>query len=157
MKRHELISGQLVKVRKGEWYIVIGDQLCCNKGLIQITSYDNNLDNINHKDYDIVEVYNPRKGNYLFSLIRAQEDKKIDNELLWKRTPVIDWSKVKQNDPIKIVDKGDFYMVRHFHSIENGIVRVIPDGKTTFTSDDGDCVVAKEIVLDFSHFELIEK
>ena len=54
---YELTNGDIVELRDGNWYVVIGDRLVGESNHISLDKYDDNLNHKNVYNYDIIHVY----------------------------------------------------------------------------------------------------
>lgn len=104
MKKSDLKSGMIVKLRNNIKYIVIENVLCRNNGFIHLSSFKEDLTIQSQeasKDWDIVEIYYCISMNPLRSFI---EDK--DLKLIWKREEkeTIDWLKIPFGTPVRVYD-----------------------------------------------------
>lgn len=54
---YELTNGDIVEIRDGNWYVVIGDRLVGESNYISLDKYDGNLNHKNGYNYDIIHVY----------------------------------------------------------------------------------------------------
>lgn len=162
MKISDLKNGRIVETRNGEKYLVVGDAVCNLNGYNYLSSYDENLliirsGGLNYSQYDIMKIYECTFDSYVSILddLTNGADTSSSLILIKERVEAINWEEVKENDPIKIVNKNGDYIIRHFVGLKDGKVEVVLDGKTTYTSNLKN--IAENLVVDFSHLELVEK
>ena len=60
---YELTNGDIVELRDGNWYVVIGDRLVGESNHISLDKYDGNLNHKNVYNYDIIHVYENNNNN----------------------------------------------------------------------------------------------
>lgn len=102
MELKNLKTGMVVKLRNGDYYMVIGNYLINNSGWDSFSEYNDDLTSKNNAKFSIVEVYEKRDRG---DLIPRNWFKEIEEEEpIWKREGEIDWAKVPKWTKIQVRD-----------------------------------------------------
>ena len=68
---YELTNGDIVELRDGNWYVVIGDSLVGESNHISLDKYDGNLNHKNVYNYDIIRVYEDNNITDFYSIFHS--------------------------------------------------------------------------------------
>ena len=124
MKKKDLKSKMIVKLRNGEFYLVVDDVLVRENSFNLLSNYDEFLLHDEGENYDVVEVYKIVNNYYSFTndlgmacLNFSEIGRKNDLKLLWKRTFSYDGGELKEGEKVWIVSKiGGLSVIYNFDS-----------------------------------------
>lgn len=156
MRLSNIKDGDIVVINKGEAFIKIGSAFCSCDGYELLDRYNEDLIHKQLETWDIVKIYRPHFESSLDLYFRFLNGNTGNLNLIYIKEE-INWMEVEIDTPIKIANKQGDYLVRHFASYnkKTDVVKVYCDGKTSFTTTATS--IAKELVCDYSHMEIIKK
>ena len=127
MNKSELRNGMRFKMRNTYNFLILNSEIYLetidgyeysNKLNHFLSSYNNDMTNLDDDKYDIIEVYN------------------IDGKLIWERDE-IDWSKVPKDTKVLVKNKTDkLWYPRYFVEYKNGKYNTYINGSTSWSTDD---------------------
>ena len=127
MHKSELRNGMSLKMRNTYKFLILNSEIYLetidgyeysNKLNHFLSSYNNDMTNLDDDKYDIIEVYN------------------IDGKLIWERDE-IDWSKVPKDTKVLVKNKTDkLWYPRYFVEYKNGKYNTYINGSTSWSTDD---------------------
>lgn len=127
MNKSELRNGMSLKMRNTYKFLILNSEIYLetidgyeyfNKLNHFLSSYNNDMTNLDDDKYDIIEVYN------------------IDGKLIWERDE-IDWSKVPKDTKVLVKNKTDkLWYPRYFVEYKNGKYNTYINGSTSWSTDD---------------------
>ena len=127
MHKRELRNGMSLKMRNTYKFLILNSEIYLetidgyeysNKLNHFLSSYNNDMTNLDDDKYDIIEVYN------------------IDGKLIWERDE-IDWSKVPKDTKVLVKNKTDkLWYPRYFVEYKNGKYNTYINGSTSWSPDD---------------------
>lgn len=100
MELKDLKTGMVVKLRNGDYCMVIGDYLIDNDSWVSLGEYNNNLTHCDLSCIDIIEVYKQRTNGNLMpkNWFKYIEDEKP----IWRREDEVDWTKVPKWTKVQV-------------------------------------------------------
>ena len=157
--KEDLKTGDIIVMKDEVNSILIGNriktfgQLENNGGIIDIDDYNDKLESIPYREYDIEKVYRIKDG-YNYSLEQIIENLPENNvELIWERKESkreIDWSKVPPFTRVKIKTAFDGVNNRYFlkeQKTQNDGVIYLVTKCDEFTHKGFDCEGATKIEI----------